>query len=102
MKSGYDLTVTGSDDKCKERLNKLLDKNSFRYKTCNLLHLPFESKSFDVVTCFRLLTHEENWKIQISELCRVARYSVIIDYPDVRSFNILYKLLFNIKKKYEG
>ena len=85
------------------RLNKFLKQNkSFKYKTCNLLNLPFENKSFDVVTCFRLLTHEDNWKVQISELCRVAKYSVIIDYPDIRSFNILYKLLFKIKKKYEG
>lgn len=102
VKAGYDITVVGSDDVCKTRLDKYLDKGSFKYETCNLLSLPFDNEEFDVVTCFRLLTHEENWKIQISELCRVAKYSVIIDYPDIRSFNIFYKFLFKIKKKYEG
>ena len=67
-----------------------------------MLALPYENKSFDIVTCFRLLTHEDNWKVQISELCRVAKFSVIIDYPDIRSFNIFYKILFKMKKKYEG
>ena len=102
VKAGYGLTIIGSDDICELRLKKFLKQNKYKYKTCDLLNLPFEDKSFDIVTCFRLLTHEENWKVQISELCRVAKYSVIIDYPDIRSFNILYKLLFKIKKKYEG
>ncbi len=102
VKSGFNLTVVGSDDVCKERLTKFLNKTSFKYNTCNLLSLPFENKSFDIVTCFRLLTHEDNWQVQISELCRVAKFSVIIDYPDIRSFNIFYKILFKMKKKYEG
>ncbi len=102
IKVGYNLTVVGSGVVCKERLNRFLDESSFKYETCDLLNLPFDDKCFDIVTCFRLLTHEENWKIQIAELCRVAKSAVIIDYPDIRSFNILYKFLFKIKKKYEG
>ena len=102
IEAGYNLTVIGSDDVCKERLNKLLNESSFKYKTCNLLDIPFDDKSFDIVTCFRLLTHEENWEIQIAELCRLAKIAVIIDYPDIKSFNILYNFLFSIKKRYEG
>ena len=100
--AGYNITVIGSDDICKQRLDKYLNENCFKYKTCNLLDIPFNDKSFDIVTCFRLLTHEENWKIQIAELCRLAKIAVIIDYPDIKSFNILYKFLFSMKKKYEG
>ena len=102
LKAGYDLTITGSDDICEVRLKKFLNQNKYIYKTCNLLNLPFDNKSFDIVTCFRLLTHEENWKQQIKELCRVAKFAVIIDYPDTKSFNIFYKFLFKVKKKYEG
>lgn len=102
VKAGYDLTVIGSDDVCKKRLSKFLDENLLKYKTCNLLRIPYDSKSFDVVICFRLLTHEDNWEILISELCRVAKFSVLIDYPDIKSFNILYKYFFKFKKKYEG
>ena len=75
--------------------------HTFQFYNGNLLKLPFDDKSFDVVTSIRLLTHENNWKLQISELCRVAKYGVIVDYPDIRSFNILYDLLFGMKKKFE-
>jgi ubiquinone/menaquinone biosynthesis C-methylase UbiE len=55
IKAGYYLTVVGSDDICKKRLKESLDPNSFKYETCNLLNLPFDSKSFDVVTSFVVL-----------------------------------------------
>lgn len=102
VKNGFDVTVVGSDDICRGRLDVLLKHKSFEYKTCNLLELPFENKSFDVVISFRLLPHEENWKILIKEMCRVAEKVVIVDYPDIRSFNILYKILFKVKKMFEG
>jgi len=101
IKNGFNLTVAGSDESCRKRLDKFLSPSSFQFYSCNLLRLPFDDKSFDVVLSFRLLTHEENWKLQISELCRVAKHAVIVDYPDIRSFNILYDLLFGMKKKFE-
>jgi ubiquinone/menaquinone biosynthesis C-methylase UbiE len=102
VKNDYDLTVVGSDDVCRKRLDQLLELESFEYKTCNLLELPFDDNSFDVVISFRLLPHEENWKILVKEMCRVAEKAVIVDYPDIRSFNILYKILFRVKKLFEG
>ncbi len=101
VQNGFKVTVVGSDDVCRERLDKFLPKNSFRYETCNLLKLPFQDNSFDVVMAFRLITHEKNWKLQIKEMCRVAKKIVIIDYPDLRSFNIFYKYLFKTKKSFE-
>jgi len=102
IENGFNVTIVGSDESCRKRLDKFLAPSSFQYFSCNLLKLPFDNKSFDVVTCFRLLTHEDNWKIQITELCRVAKYAVIVDYPDIRSFNIFYDLLFKVKKRFEG
>ena len=102
VRNNFDLTVVGSDESCRQRLDKFLPPSSFQYFSGNLLKLPFDDKSFDVVTSFRLLTHEDNWKLQVSELCRVAKYAVIVDYPDKRSFNIFYDLLFKVKRKFEG
>ena len=101
VKNGFALTVVGSHDSCRARLDKFLQPGSFEYLTCNLLDLPFEDNSFDVVISFRLLTHENNWQLQIAELCRVAKHTVIVDYPDIRSFNIFYDILFSAKKKFE-
>ena len=54
---------------------------------------------------FRLLPHVKNPEHQnrlVGELCRVAERMVILDYPDIRSFNMLYSLLFRLKKRVEG
>jgi ubiquinone/menaquinone biosynthesis C-methylase UbiE len=102
IKNGFNVTVAGSDESCRMRLDKSLLPGSFEYFVCNLLNLPFDDNSFDIAISFRLLTHEENWQLQISELCRVAKYAVIVDYPDIKSFNIFYDILFNLKKKFEG
>ncbi len=102
VNNGYDITVTGSADSCRARLDKYCDKGRFSYKTCDFLNLPFEDNQFDVVMAFRLLPHVNQWQGLIKEMCRVAGKAVIFDYPDKRSINILYDILFDLKKNMEG
>ncbi|MCB9207160.1 MAG: class I SAM-dependent methyltransferase [Ignavibacteriales bacterium] len=101
VNKGYNVTVTGSDIVCRKRLDKFLKPNQFKFEECNFLNLPFPDNSFDAVICFRLLTHEKNWLILIKEMCRVSKNLIIIDYPDIRSFNVMYKIMFNFKKQFE-
>lgn len=100
--NGYKVTVTGSADSCRARLEKYCEKGSFSYITCDSLNLPFEDNQFDVVMAFRLLPHVTQWQGLIKEMCRVAGKAVIFDYPDKRSANILYDILFDLKKNMEG
>jgi len=102
VKAGYKVTITGSDDCCRSRLDKQLQPGSFEYLTCDSLALPFENQSFDVVMAFRLLPHVDRWQELLAEMCRVAKKCIILDYPDRRSTNILYEQLFAMKKKMEG
>lgn len=102
VKRGFDVTVTGSDENCRSRLDQSLAPEDFEYQTCDSLALPFEDRSFDVVMAFRLLPHVTRWKELLAELCRVAEGSVILDYPDRRSANIFYEQFFAMKKKMEG
>ncbi len=102
VQAGYQVTVTGSDDCCRKRLDQQLRPGSFKYLTCDSLALPFENQSFDVVLAFRLLPHVDRWQELLAEMCRVAKKAVILDYPDSRSTNILYEHLFAMKKKMEG
>ncbi len=102
VRKGFQVTVTGSDDTCRERLDRLLESGSFTYQTCDCLNLPFADRSFTVVLAFRLLPHVTAWKRLLEEMCRVAEQTVILDYPDIRSFNILYRLLFGLKRSLEG
>jgi SAM-dependent methyltransferase len=99
---GYRVTVAGSDEACRERLDRALPAGAVEFRACDLLALPFPDRSFDVVVSIRLLTHLEAWRDQMAELCRVADRAVIVDYPDSRSFNRLYDLLFPWKKAVEG
>lgn len=102
VNAGFNVTVTGSSDICRNRLDAFLPTGSFTYLTCDSLDLPFEDSHFDVVIAFRLLPHVDQWQKLIKEMCRVSKKAVIIDYPDIRSFNILYSMLFSLKKKFEG
>lgn len=102
VEQGFGVTVTGSDDSCRARLDTLLAPDTFIYQTCDSLHLPFADRSFDVVLSFRLLPHVTHWRELLAEMCRVADKCIILDYPDIRSTNILYEQLFAMKKKMEG
>ena len=101
-KAGYKVTVTGSADICRARLDRECEQGSFKYLTCDCLNLPFVDNQFDVVMAFRLLPHADHWQRLIREMCRVAGRAVVFDYPDRRSANILYDLLFDLKKNMEG
>jgi len=99
---GYRVTVAGSKEICRARLDRSLPEGAFGFQACDLLNLPFPDRSFDAVLAFRLLAHLESWRQQVAELCRVADKAVIVDYSDTRGFNALYGPLFDWKKRLEG
>jgi ubiquinone/menaquinone biosynthesis C-methylase UbiE len=43
--------------------------------------LPFRDRSADAVVCLRLLMHAPDWRVCVGELCRVARWRVVVDFP---------------------
>jgi ubiquinone/menaquinone biosynthesis C-methylase UbiE len=43
--------------------------------------LTYPNRSFDAVVCLRMLMHVPDWRRALSELCRVSRQQLIIDYP---------------------
>lgn len=101
-REGFAVTVVGSADSCGRRIAGMIDSGICRFQVTDLLQLPYPAKSFDAVICFRLATHCERWQILLSELCRVARTAVIIDYPTSQSVNIAAGKLFGAKKRLEG
>lgn len=99
--AGYEVTVVGSAPICAARLEPWTASGRCRFEVADLLALPYADRSFDAVVCFRLLPHSVSWKGLIGELCRVARRSVILDYPSVRSANLLSSRLFQLKRAIE-
>ena len=98
----FKVTVVASAESCRQRLVAGADSGQCQFKVGNLIQLPFSDRSFDVVLCFRLVTHCERWPQLISELGRVTRQAVILDYPTSQSLNRLAPQLFGAKKKLEG
>jgi 2-polyprenyl-3-methyl-5-hydroxy-6-metoxy-1,4-benzoquinol methylase len=101
VRDGYDVTVLGSAPSCEHRIASVTQPGKCKFIVGNVIALPFPDKSFDAVFCFRLITHCERWPILIKELCRVAKYCVIADYPTSQSVNAVAPALFNAKKKFE-
>lgn len=102
LRSGYRVTVLGSAPECESRIRQYVDSGSCKFEVGDLLDLPFGDESFDVVISFRLVPHIEQWQILVSELARVARRAVIIDYPSLISANLMAPLLFKLKRRFEG
>src|SRR5262245_61067392 len=78
---GWKVTVHGSDPACERNLRELHGKQGCEFLQGNLLALPLPDRSFDLVIAVRLISHVDAWPKLVAELCRVARRSVIIDYP---------------------
>jgi len=101
-REGYRVTVLGSDASCRHRVSEIVDAGSCAFVVGDVIDLPFDDRSFDTVISFRLVTHCRRWPKLIDELCRVARDSVIVDYPTSQSLNCIAPALFKAKKKLEG
>lgn len=101
IEAGYVVTVVGSDPLCGKLLAPWVARGSCRFEVCDLRALPYPPESFDAVVCFRLLPHSVSWTGLIAELCRVARRTVVVDYPSRRSVNVLSERLFGLKKGIE-
>ncbi|NDC39626.1 MAG: methyltransferase domain-containing protein, partial [Proteobacteria bacterium] len=95
------VTVLGSAIECRGQIEPQILAGRCSFETGNLLDLPFEDKSFDVVTSFRFIPHCEQWQQHIRELSRVARKAVIVDYPTYLSVNCLSPVLFHLKRRIE-
>jgi len=101
-RDGYPVTVLGSDESCRKRIAGIVESGQCTFEVGNVIDLPYPDRSFDTVIAFRMLTHCEQWPTLVSELCRVARRSVIVDYPTSQSLNRVAPLLFKAKKRLEG
>ena len=102
VRSGYPLTVLGSSDSCRRRIQQFIDQGQCVFEVGNILALPYEDQAFDVVLSYRLLPHVTLWQAFLAELARVARQAIILDYPEIRSINYIAPYLFKFKQRLEG
>jgi ubiquinone/menaquinone biosynthesis C-methylase UbiE len=99
---GWRVTVHGTEVVCERNLRELHGKRACGYVNGSLFALPASDKSYDLVIAVRLLSHVDDWPRLVAEMCRVARRSVVLDYPSKSGLNALTPLLFGLKKSLEG
>lgn len=99
--NGYQMTIMGSTDACSKQISHFCANGTCKFEVGDIEKLPYPDNSFDVVTCVRYLSHTDNWRDVISELCRVAKKGVIVDYPKLISANLLTPIFFTAKKYFE-
>lgn len=102
LEAGYDVTVYGSAEVCRDRIAAWLDGANARFAAGDLLRAPWPAGAFDVVISYRLLSHVRAWPQLLADFCRLARRAVLVDYPTRRSVNAAAGALFAAKKKVEG
>jgi 2-polyprenyl-3-methyl-5-hydroxy-6-metoxy-1,4-benzoquinol methylase len=100
--TGRSVTILGSSSECATLLSKYIDAGAISFRVGNLVDVPFDDRSFDVVVCFRLMSHCTAWRTLIAEMCRVAESRIIFDYPIWCSSNLLTPFLFRLKRLLEG
>jgi ubiquinone/menaquinone biosynthesis C-methylase UbiE len=101
-RAGWQVTVQGTDEACERNLRELHGHRSCHFVRSELFALPFSDHSVDLVIAVRLISHVTDWSRLLSEMCRVARRSVVIDYPSKFALNALTPLLFGLKRSLEG
>jgi SAM-dependent methyltransferase len=99
-RAGYRVTVLGTDARVFERARRLCG-DSVDHIVGDLLAPPVGDRSFDVVVCFRIMSHVSDWRELVRGLCRVAREAVVVDFPTPLSVNALAPLMFGWKKRVE-
>lgn len=96
---GWRVTVAGSSAECQARLKRMAEPVGFI--SGDLTALPPADRAFEVVLSVRLISHMEDWRGLVAELCRLADRSVVIDYPTLASPNLLALATFPLKRAIE-
>jgi len=105
IRNGYRVTVLGSSPLCRERIIRFTEDGRCGFIEGDLLKIPCMERSFDIVISFRQLAHIKEWRGFISELTRVARKAVVVDFPSIRSLNYIghiFPAFFRLKKGIEA
>jgi SAM-dependent methyltransferase len=101
LDAGCSVTVLGSEESCLGRPRRIAGE-CLSCAVGDLLEPPFPDRAFDLVIAIRMLAHISDANRFIHGLCRVARHSVMVDYPEIRSINAFAPALYGFKKKLEG
>ncbi len=99
---GMKHRILSSPGCTREMIEEALATGRVSVEEGSFSRFPQADGSFDVVLSYRMLAHIQDWQAYVREMCRVARKRVVVDYPTLRSFNVLTESLYHLKKGVES
>lgn len=101
---GHSVVVHGSAASCFHRVAPLARAYPDRLAGCtsSMLALPFADDSFDLVMALRLMAHVTCWRELLTEMLRVTRRYLVIDFPILGGVQRMAGVLFRLKMRVEG
>lgn len=75
---------------------------SAAFKVGDAHQIPFGDREFDAAVSLRVIMHTPNWRQCVSELCRVSKSRVIVDFPALGSFASVESVLRRIRQGMGG
>lgn len=69
-----------------------------RFVVTDAMNLAFRGSSFDTVVSSRMLMHVPEWRRALAELLRVARSTVLFDFPPTTSFAVVDVILKRVRR----
>ena len=102
LRNGYHCKLYASSSNAMQMVRDLIDEMKLQCTFGSFERFAINDRSADVVVSLRIVSHMLDWRLFVSELCRVADKAVVIDFPTFRSLNILGAVMFPLKKLIEG
>jgi ubiquinone/menaquinone biosynthesis C-methylase UbiE len=89
LESGAEVTACDASEQMLQVLKEKTRNPNLHAFVIDAHALQFSDQSFDCALSFRLLLHVIDWKKVLSEICRVSRDWVVLDFPAHRGFLLL-------------
>jgi len=102
LEHGFNPHLYASSEQALGVSSALVSSSKIHVLLGSLEKLDIQDRQYQCVLSVRILSHMQDWRRFIAELCRVSSQDVIIDYATYRSFNILGGALFQLKILVEG
>jgi ubiquinone/menaquinone biosynthesis C-methylase UbiE len=100
LQHGAEVVACDYSDEMLKVLQSKISTPALQTQKADAQDLPFADQTFHCALSFRMLMHVMDWKKALTELCRVSRDWVIIDFPPRRGFLRFAPLFHRIKKPF--
>ncbi len=100
LEQGAGVTACDASEEMMKVLRSKTDNARLQTLVVDAHQIPFPDRDFDCAVSFRILMHVIDWKKVLSELCRVSKDWVIIDFPPKRGFLRFTPVLHYLRKAF--